>query len=99
MINALLKGIISLIVGLTSTILKPIDLLIVSVLPDFSNALTAVANIFNLASQYVGFAISVTGLSNETLSLIVLYYTFKLTAPLMVSTVKSAIKWYDKLKP
>ena len=99
MINALLKGIISLIIGLTSTILKPIDLLIASVLPDLSNALTAVANLFNLASQYVGFAISVTGLSNETLSLIVLYFTFKLTAPLMVSTIKSAIKWYDKLKP
>lgn len=99
MINALLKGIISLIIGLTSTILKPIDLLIASVLPDFSNALSAVASLFNLASQYVGFAISVTGLSNETLSLIVLYFTFKLTAPLMVSTIKSAIKWYDKLKP
>ncbi len=99
MINALLKGIMSLIIGLVSTILKPIDLLIVSVLPDLSSALTAVGNLFNFASQYVGFAISATGLSNETLSLIVLYFTFKLTAPLMVSTVKSAIKWYDKLKP
>ena len=99
MINALLKGIMSLIIGLVSTILKPIDLIIVAVLPDLSGALTAVANLFNFASQYVGFAVSAIGLSNETLSLIVLYYTFKLTAPLMVSTVKTAIKWYDKLKP
>ena len=99
MINALLKGIISLIIGLTSTILKPIDMLILSVLPDLSNAFTAVGNLFNFASQYIGFAVSALGLSNETLSLIVLYFTFKLTAPLMVSTIKSAIKWYDKLKP
>lgn len=99
MINAIINGIMNLIVSLVSTLLKPIDLLILQFLPDLSNAFTAIGNMLNLASQYVGFAISITGLSNETLSLIVLYYTFKLTIPLMVSTIKSAIKWYDKLKP
>lgn len=99
MINALLTGIMSLIIGLVSTLLKPIDLLILQFLPDLSNALTAIGNMLNFVSQYIGFAVSVTGLSNETLSLIVLYYTFKLTVPLLISTVKSAIKWYDKLKP
>lgn len=99
MINALLKGIISLITSLVTTLLKPIDMLILSFLPDLSNAFTAIGNMLNFASQYIGFAIQITGLSNETLSLIVLYYTFKLTVPLMISTVKTAIKWYDKLKP
>ncbi len=99
MINALLKGIMSLIIGLVSTLLKPIDLLILQFLPDLSNGLTAIGNMLNFASQYIGFAVSLTGLSNETLSLIVLYFTFKLTVPLMISTIKTAIKWYDKLKP
>lgn len=99
MINALLKGIMSLIIGLVSTLLKPIDLIILQFLPDLSNGLTAIGNMLNFAAQYIGFAVSAIGLSNETLSLIVLYYTFKLTVPLMISTVKTAIKWYDKLKP
>lgn len=99
MINALLKGIMSLIIGLVSTLLKPIDLIILQFLPDLSNAFTAIGNMLNFAAQYIGFAVSAIGLSNETLSLIVLYYTFKLTVPIMISTVKTAIKWYDKLKP
>lgn len=99
MINAILKGIMSMIVGLVSMILAPIDLIITNALPDLNNALNAVATMFQTASNYIGFAVSMTGLSNEALSLIVLFFTFKLTIPVTVSTVKTAIKWYDKIKP
>lgn len=99
MINAILKGIMSMVVGLVSLITVPIDTVIAAALPDLSNALNAIGELFTLASNYVGFAISLLGISSETLSLIVLYFTFKLTVPLMISTVKSAIKWYDKIKP
>lgn len=99
MINAILTGIINLIVGLVSLILAPIDNLILSALPDLSNALTAVGNFLNLISTSMGWAVSVTGLSNETLSLIVLYFTFKLTAPMLFYMIKLAISWYNKLKP
>lgn len=99
MINAILTGIISLIVGLVSLILTPIDNLILSALPDLSNALSAVGNFLNLIAQGVGWAVSATGLSNETLSLIALYFGFKLTAPMLFYMIKLAITWYDKLKP
>lgn len=99
MINAILKGIMSMVVGLVTVLLAPIDAIITQFLPDLSNALNAVNSLFTLASNYIGFCVSMLGLSNETLSLIVLYFTFKLTVPLLISTVKSAIKWYDKIKP
>ena len=99
MINAILTGIISLIVGLVSLILSPIDNLIMSALPDLSNALTAIGSFLNLIAQGVGWAVSATGLSNETLSLIVMYFGFKLSAPLLFYMIKLAISWYDKLKP
>lgn len=99
MINAILTGIINLIVGLVSLILAPIDNLILSALPDLSNALTAVGNFLNLISTSIGWAVSVTGLSKETLSLIVMYFTFKLTAPMLFYMIKLAISWYNKLKP
>lgn len=99
MINKILMGIIKLIISLVSLILAPIDLLIQNALPDLSNALTAVGNFFNLIGQSIGWGISALGLSNETLSLIVLYFTFKLTAPMLFYMIKLALKWYDKLKP
>ena len=99
MINSILKGIISLIIGLVSLILTPIDNLILKALPDLSNALTAVGNFLNLISNGIGWAVSLTGLSNEALSLIVMYFTFKLTAPMLFYMIKLALSWYNKLKP
>lgn len=99
MINALLKGIMSLIMGLVSTLLSPIDLLISQFLPDLSNAINAIGAMFDFASNFLGFCVSLTGLSSSTLSLIVIYFTFKLTVPLLVSSTKTAIKWYNALKP
>lgn len=99
MINAILKGIMSLIMGLVEILLYPIDLLIETALPDLSSGIDAIGGFLSLISNGLGWAISVTGLSSECLSLIVLFFTFKLTAPLLFSTIKLALKWYDKLKP
>lgn len=99
MINALLTGIFNLIIGLVGIILSPIDLLISQFLPDLSSAFGAIGSMFSLVDGVMGFCVSVTGLSSETLSLIVLYWTFKLTAPLVVSAIKMSIKWYKALKP
>lgn len=99
MINALLKGIMSLIMSLVSLLLTPIDSLITQFLPDLSTAISAVGAMFNYVLNFMGFCISASGLSSSTLSLIVLYYTFKLSVPLLVATIKTAIKWYNALKP
>lgn len=99
MINKLLMGIIKLIVSLVSVLMTPIDSIIESLLPDLANALTAVGNFFSLISQSIGWCVSILGLSNETLSLIVMYFTFKLTAPMMFYMIKLALSWYNRLKP
>lgn len=99
MINAILSGIFSLIIGLVNILLTPIDLAISAALPDLSSAISAVGGYFQLALSNVGFAISMTGLSSTSISILVLYYTFKLTLPITFATIKLAIKWYDKLKP
>lgn len=99
MINALLTGIMNLIINLVGVLLKPIDLLIEQFLPDLSSAISAIGAFFNLATKYLGFAVSLTGLSSTALSIIVLYFVFKLSVPILVSALKTAIKWYDKLKP
>lgn len=99
MINAILTGIINIILFLVNLILLPIDALISTLLPDLSNALTSVAVMFDYALSYIGFAIDMTGLSDLAIGLIVSYWVFKLSAPLLVSTIKTALNWYRTLKP
>lgn len=100
MINALLKGIMSLVQGLVTVVLAPIDLIIEQFLPDLSSAIGAIGGLFEYCLGSVfGFVVDSTCLSTETLSLIVLFYTFKLTAPILVSAAKSSIRWYNAIKP
>ena len=89
MIKAILKGIMKLIIGLVSLILAPIDLLIQSALPQLSSAFTAIGNFLNLISSGIGWAIS----------LLVAYYVFTLTAPMLFYMIKLALAWYNRLKP
>lgn len=98
MINAIIKGIINLIIGLVDIVLLPIDALILQFLPDLSNAFTLVGDLFEYATNFLGFIVSMTGLSSTAISLIIAYYTFILTVPLLISTIKLAIKWYNALK-
>lgn len=99
MINKLLMGVIKLIVSLVSVILTPFDNLIQSALPELSSALTAVGNFLNLISSGIGWVISLTGLSSEAISLIVAYFVFSLTAPMLFYMIKLALSWYNRLKP
>lgn len=99
MINAILKGIISLIIGLVSVLLTPIDNLITSSLPSLSNALNSVGSFLNLCTSSIGWVISLTGLSSDCISLIILYFGFSLTAPMLFYLIKLALAWYNRLKP
>lgn len=99
MINKILTGIIKLIVSLVSVLLTPIDNAISSLLPDLSNALTSVGNFLSICTRSIGWVISLTGIPATALSLIVLYFTFKLTAPLSFYLIKLALSWYNRIKP
>ena len=98
MINLILNGIINLIMGLVNIVTAPIDALISQFLPDLSTAIGSVASFFNTISSSIGWVISLSGISSTAISLIVLYFTFKLTVPVLFSSIKAAIKWYNSLK-
>ena len=97
-LSNLLLGVVNFIVGFISLLLVPIDNLILSLLPDLSHALTAIGSYLNVISQGLGWAISLSGLSSATISLIITYYVFKLTAPISFYLIKLAVAWYNKLK-
>lgn len=98
MINKLLMGVFKLVIGLVNVILTPINLLITNYLPDLSNALALIRQLFNLAFTYVGWVLDSMFVSRETISLLIAVLTMRLTIPLAISAVKLAIKWYNALK-
>lgn len=99
MINAILKGIFSLIISLVNLLLLPIDNLINSALPAVSTGLDYVKNFIDTILGFIPWICSWFNFPTAFLTLIIGYYTFKLTVPLAVHTIKLAIAWYDKIKP
>ena len=99
MINSILTGIFNVVINLVSLILSPIDLLIENALPGLDSGINAIGTLFAYISGGVGWAISLVGLSGSAIGLIVTYYAFKLTTPMLFYLIKLAIQWYDKLKP
>lgn len=99
MINAILTGIFSLIISLVEILLTPIDALINSALPSIGTGLDYIANFFNYILSFIPWILSWFNFPQLFLELVVAYYTFKLTIPLAVHTIKLAISWYDSIKP
>lgn len=98
MINTILSGIFSLIIGLVNLILLPIDLIIENALPSVADGLDMVSNFFNWVSNLIPWGISWFGFNDIVIGLFVAYITFELSVPLAVHTIKLAIKWYNQLK-
>ena len=99
MINDLFYGLVNIVMGLIKIFLIPIDNIISSFLPDLSTALDGVSTLFNTyIAGSIAWVVSLTGLSHATISLIIMYYTFKLTSPIFFYLIKLVISWYNRLK-
>lgn len=98
MINALIVGLFKIITKLISVILLPINLAIMNFLPDFNTALSSVASIFNYGGQFVGWILDSLLINSTTISFLVSVWVFKLSFPIVISTIKLIIQWYDSLK-
>lgn len=98
MINALLTGLFDIIISLVNVLLSPIDALISSAFPDIANGLNYVSAFFDYVCSIVPWAMSWFAFPATLIQFFIAYWTFKLTIPLAVHTVKLAIAWYDKIK-
>lgn len=98
MINKILMGVFKIVVSLISLLLTPINNAITQYLPGLDNALTGLANVFQIGGQYIGWILDALCITPTTISLLVSVMVFKLTFPLVVSLFKLVINWYDKMK-
>lgn len=98
MIKKIISGIFKLVIGLVNLILSPIDNLINSAMPSIATAISYINDLLDNLLGFIPWILSWFHLPSAFISLLVGYFTFKLTLPLTIHTIKLAIKWYDKLK-
>lgn len=90
---------IAIVFLLVKLILAPIDALILAVAPELSNAITAIANMFTTVTSFLGWILDATGIPYSGILLLVAYYIIKLTLPLQLLFLKTALNWYKTFKP
>lgn len=99
MIAAIFNTLFNLIISLVNVLLTPLDAIIQAAFPAVADILSAVNGMFTLALSGIGWAIGLSCLSPLAIQLLLAYYTFVLTVPLAISSIKLVIRWYNALKP
>lgn len=98
MIEAIFNILIFIVFKIVSIILIPIDAIINAALPELSNALSYVPQYLGYVGTYISWILNALMMPSFALTLIIAFYTFKLTVPIQVWIVKLALKWYKALK-
>lgn len=98
MINAILTGIMNLIMGFVQVLLYPIDAIINQFLPGVNNMFSYITSAFNVVGQFFGWIIDAALIHSEVISFIILVITFRLTTPILVYAIKLVVRWYNALK-
>lgn len=99
MINKLLMGIFKIVISLVNILLLPINTLITNYLPSVSSAFSTIRQLFNTLFTYIGWSVDASFISSDSISLIIACLTLRLTLPLLINTIKIALKWFQAVKP
>ena len=99
MINAILNGLLDIVFSLLSILLAPIDALISSTLPSFSDLLTSFGSFVTQILGVIPWVLSWFNIPVALLAFISYYLIGKLTLSLAVHEVKLVLAWYRKLMP
>lgn len=94
-LQTLINAIFELLIVLANIILYPFSLLIAEFFPEVDGALESIAAMFEYASTYVGWAISLMGIPPLILTLMIGYFVFTITVGLAIWSIKVALKWVD----
>lgn len=97
MINAILNGLVEFAINAVNSLLSPIDNLIVQYLPDLSNSLNSISDLFSMGLDKVGWFIDASFLYSSTIGIIATIGIARLTISPIVSLIKVIIHWWDSI--
>jgi uncharacterized membrane protein len=95
MITLLLINTVLIIIGI---ILVPIDAVITTFIPNIATYTQNIIDFFGIITTYIGWGLSALGLNAVIITLLVAFWTFKLTAPAIAWVFKLIFKWWHAVK-
>lgn len=98
MINAIIKGIFSLITMIASLVLSPFIAIITALFPDLTNVITNVLLYFTTMLQFVPLCMDFLMIPRQAIVFLFDYYVIKYTIYLTIRAIKCALAIYNKLK-
>lgn len=98
MINAIIKGIFTLILMMFNLIFSPIISIITSLFPTLANLFTYLSNFLTISLTYVRSILSLLLINDTMIITLFDYFVILYTIYLTVLTVKFAINIYNKFK-
>lgn len=99
MINGILNGILNFVFGLISILLTPIDTLISSSFPSFTQILTDFGNFITQILGVIPWVLSWFNIPVALLAFVAYYAISKITVSIVVHEIKLILAWYRKLVP
>ena len=99
MANAIVKVFLKLAKSLLGVVLAPLNILINTLIPNFSDYITPIYNLFNLVLNSIGYVIDLLGISQVALTIVVLTITYNVIVTLSAYSLKLGVKWYRALMP
>lgn len=99
MINGILNGLLNFVISLVGVLLMPIDTVINSTLPQFSDLLTQFGSLIDKVLEVIPWVLSWFHIPGFFIIFICQYLIFKLTASVIVHEGKIILAWYRKLMP
>lgn len=98
MVNAFLNGVFNLVIGLVNVILLPLDTLIQTTIPGFSEVLNYVENLITMLLGFFPWILSWFNIPLVVLTWVASYYIAKFTLTLLIHPIKLALAWWRTLK-
>lgn len=97
--ETILAAIFEIVTTIVKIIFFPIDAAIDIFVPGLNTAFAAINSVLGVIFQYMAYAVSFSGISAFAVSLIIAYFTFKLTLPINIWIAKLIFKWYRQIRP
>lgn len=94
-VKTLIEIFFQILIVIANVVLYPFNVLIREFFPEFNDALENVTDLFEMASTYAGWALSLAGIPMVILVMVTGYFAFVITLSLSTWAVKIALKWID----
>jgi len=97
-LNSLVEIMMNVLIAIVKILLLPFDIIIRQFFPGFTDVIQNLQHVFDYAGQYAGWFLSAFAIPSSILAIVVIYYTFIISARFYLWFIKTALRWIRAIK-